>query len=115
MLPDLLIWITYGLGTPDHPKALSPTTARTQIERLATAQYGQRGWQCLDRLIYRESRWDPHAKNGTSSARGLFQLLRLPPDLTPAEQYERGQRYLAHRYQGSPCLALRSSLVRGWY
>lgn len=115
MLPDILIWITYGLGTPDHPKALSPTSVRTQIERIATANYGPRGWKCLDRLIYRESRWDLHAKNGTSSARGLFQLLRLPPNLTALEQYARGQRYVTRRYHGSPCMALQHSLRRGWY
>ena len=111
------LWLTalLTLNTPDHPKAVSPTTVRTQIERRAIADYGPAGWACLDRLTYRESRWELDAKNPHSSARGLFQMLRMPAGLTPLEQYERVRRYLDRRYNGSPCDALESSLRRGWY
>lgn len=115
MLPETLIWLALTLSTPDHPKALSATTARTQIEHIATATYSAREWACLDRLIHRESRWNPVAKNPRSTARGLFQLLKMPTGLSPLQQYERGVRYLDARYAGSPCRALGHSLDRGWY
>ena len=112
----LELWLTalLTLNTPDHPKALSATTARTQIAPLAIARYGQRGWACLDRLIDRESVWNPNAKNPRSSARGLFQLLKLPAGLPVIRQYERGVRYLDARYAGSPCRALAAHGGR-WY
>ena len=112
---DLWLTLLLTLNNPDHPRALSPQTARTQIERVATAQYGPKEWRCLDRLVYRESRWNPTAKNATSSARGLFQLLRLPPNFTPLQQYARAVKYLDRRYRGSPCRALRHSVHVGWY
>jgi len=115
MLPDILIWITYGLGTPDHPKALSPTTVRTQYARLATHRYGDKGWGCLDTLIRRESGWRLEAANPTSTARGLWQLLRLPKGLDSVEQWVRGTRYLDARYDGAPCAALKHHNRRGWY
>lgn len=112
---EILLWLLLHLDTADHPKALSATSARTQIERLAIPIYGHREWECLDRLIQRESRWNPRAKNPESSARGLFQLLRMPANLTPSQQFERGRRYIEHRYQGSPCMAYRTAKDRGWY
>lgn len=115
MVTELWLTILLTLNQPDHPKALSPTSARSQIEPLAIAHYGPTEWACLNRLIYRESRWNPRANNPDSTAFGLFQLLRMPEHLTPLEQWERGVRYIAHRYAGSPCQALASSLTRGWY
>lgn len=113
----LELWLTIllTLNRPDHPKALSPTSARTQIEYLATQDYGPTGWACVDKLTRRESNWRPDAKNPHSSARGLFQMLRLPAGLTPVEQYERFRRYIDHRYDGSPCRALEHSDRRNWY
>lgn len=113
----LELWLTIllTLNHPDHPKALSPTSARTQIEYLATQDYGPTGWACVDTLTHRESSWRPDAKAATSSARGLFQMLRMPPNLSPARQYERFRRYIDHRYDGSPCRALEHSYKHNWY
>lgn len=112
---DLWLTLLLTLNQPDHPKALSPTSVRTQIERIAIENYGHTGWACIDRLTYRESNWRISAKSSRSSARGLFQLLRLPPDKTALEQYARFRRYLDRRYEGSPCRALDHSDRRGWY
>ena len=112
---DLWLTLLLTLNQPDHPKALSPTSVRTQIERIAIENYGHTGWACIDRLTYRESRWNPFADNPHSSAQGLFQLLRMPADTPIAEQYARFRRYLDRRYEGSPCRALDHSDRRGWY
>ena len=94
---------------------LEPQQVRTHLAPIAKADFGTRGWKCLDQLIHRESRWDATAKNPHSSARGLFQLLRLPPSATVIEQYARGKRYIEHRYEGAPCRALDQQRSVGWY
>lgn len=117
MATTIAAWLLtlLSLGTADHPKASIHETPREQIKSIAVIVYGTPGWQCLDRLIYRESRWKLDAANPTSSARGLFQILNAPNDLTIDEQWDRGRRYLASRYDGDPCKALDHSLRKGWY
>lgn len=61
-------------------------------------------WECLNSLLWAESSWDPDSDNPTSTAYGLFQLLRTPPGLPLDRQVDRGFRYIRHRY-GTPCEA----------
>ena len=113
MAPIILTAILI-LGAPGSHQ-LDPTTVRTHLAPIAKADYGYRGWKCLDRLIHRESRYRADAANPHSSAWGLFQLLRLPPSTTVIEQYARAKRYIEHRYEGSPCRAYEQARTVGWY
>ena len=97
------------------PRETTPTAVRAYYERLATETYGERGWICLDELIDRESRWRLDAANPNSSARGLWQLLRMPEGLDAHQQWLRGSRYLATRYDSQPCKALAHHHRKGWY
>ena len=99
-----------------QPKGHTPKSAQA-LARLKVSRSGWhegRQWQCLVTLWQRESGWRYKANNPTSSAQGIPQLLNLPPDLSPAEQIDRGIKYIKHRY-GTPCKALQSSFDRGWY
>lgn len=113
MAPIILTAILILSAPGSHQ--LDPTTVRTHLAHIAKADYGYRGWKCLDRLIHRESRYRADAANPHSSAWGLFQLLRLPPSTTVIEQYARGKRYIEHRYEGAPCRALDQQRSVGWY
>jgi hypothetical protein len=71
-------------------------------------------FECYNELIFRESRWNPNAKNG--SHYGLAQMRNAKvKDLNWREQIQWHLRYLSHRYQGSACKALNHLKVRGWH
>lgn len=65
-------------------------------------------WPAIDRLVQKESSWNPNAANPTSSARGLFQKMTSihgPIEPTAAGQAEWGLNYIKGRY-GTPVSAL---------
>lgn len=95
-----------------HP---TPAESRTYVALRASRDGWQgRQWKCLDILVRNESGWRANAQSPTSSASGLFQLLKLPHGLTVAQQYERGRRYIRTRYR-TPCRALEHWHEFGWY
>lgn len=70
--------------------------------------------QCWVSLIWRESRFDPKARNG--SHYGLAQMRSTwYKDLTPRQQVKAHMLYLDHRYDGSACKALTHLLKKGWH
>jgi len=70
--------------------------------------------QCWVELIWRESRFNPLARNG--SHYGLAQMRNVKvKDLTPREQVRWHMRYLDHRYDGLPCKALNHLKTKGWH
>ena len=70
--------------------------------------------QCWVELIWRESRFNPLARNG--SHYGLAQMRNVKvKNLTPREQVRWHMRYLDHRYDGSPCKALNHLKTKGWH
>ena len=70
--------------------------------------------QCWVELIWRESRFDPNARNG--SHYGLAQMRNdNVRTLKPREQVRWHMRYLDHRYDGSACKALNHMNRKGWH
>jgi hypothetical protein len=70
--------------------------------------------QCWVELIWRESRFDPNARNG--SHYGLAQMRNdNVRTLKPREQVRWHMRYLDHRYNGSACKALNHMNKKGWH
>ena len=70
--------------------------------------------QCWVELIWRESRFDPNARNG--SHYGLAQMRNdNVRTLKPREQVRWHMRYLDHRYNGSACKALKHMNKKGWH
>ena len=70
--------------------------------------------QCWVELIWRESRFDPNARNG--SHYGLAQMRNTKvATLKPRAQVRWHMRYLDHRYAGSACKALQHLKDRGFH
>ena len=70
--------------------------------------------QCWVELIWRESRFDPKARNG--SHYGLAQMRSTwYRDLKPRQQVRAHMNYLDHRYNGSACKALKHNKTKGWH
>jgi len=70
--------------------------------------------QCWVELIWRESRFDPSARNG--SHYGLAQMRNAKvARLEPRKQVRWHMRYLDHRYDGSACQALDHMNKKGWH
>ena len=70
--------------------------------------------QCWVELIWRESRFDPKARNG--SHYGLAQMRSTwYRDLKPRAQVRAHMNYLDHRYDGSACKALKHNKTKGWH
>lgn len=101
----------------------SPQTNRMMAQGLA-AERGWTGseWRCLDRLVWRESRWIQTARNPTSGAYGIPQSLpgrkmaTVAPDwqTNPVTQVRWMLRYVKNRFS-TPCNALAHSNRTGWY
>jgi hypothetical protein len=75
--------------------------------------------QCWVELIWRESTFNPKAKNG--SHYGLAQMRNVKvKNLKPRAQVRWHMRYLDHRYpnangKGSACKALNHLKAKGWH
>ena len=70
--------------------------------------------QCWVELIWRESTFNPSARNG--SHYGLAQMRNdNVRTLKPRAQVRWHMRYLDHRYNGSACKALKHNKIKGWH
>lgn len=96
-----------------------------QVGRGLAAQAGWTGgqWQCLDQLVWRESRWIHTARNPTSGAYGIPQSLPAGKMATSGADWKTNPvtqtrwligTYLPKRY-GTPCAALAFHGRNGWY
>ena len=75
--------------------------------------WGAREYGCLVNLWMRESSWRYKAKNKSSTAFGIAQML-TETSYDPAVQIRNGLRYISARY-ASPCGAYGFWQGRGWY
>lgn len=96
------------------PKVEDANDRARRIGREAARSRGWTGkqWDCLDRLIKRESNWRPTARNG--SHYGVGQVKGMKPGTPIRKQMRIVLRYIEHRYD-TPCRALAHSLERNWY
>ena len=104
------------IGTPQKkPHELTlRQTARTIVEN----HWNERQWQCFNRIIYIESRWNHDSYNKQTTAYGLGQLIGSRHYLSgkPIKQIHKTIEYIAHRYpQGLACEALRHHHRWDWY
>ena len=107
---DAAVYIT---TLKPRPTPVPTTDVRGYIQQRASRS-GWRGrqWRCLEAILYRESRFNPKADNGTHY--GVFQERHLPPGTDLVTQTRRGLRYVHERY-GTPCEALAHHNRKGWY
>ena len=97
--------------------ALEPAQAQTintyKQYTFMQLNYDFKEFYCVSDLWYKESRWQPTAKNAKSSAYGIPQLLNLK-DKNPFSQIDKGLIYIKARYS-TPCNALAFHTKRGYY
>lgn len=98
-------------------------SVRSMVRDYAAKTYGwtDAEWDALDRLIMKESGYNPTAQNPKSSAFGIFQFLDrtwqgygVPKTADPHQQTVAGLRYIKARY-GTPSKALAFHLRNNWY
>jgi hypothetical protein len=76
-------------------------------------QLSAKEFKCLNKLWYKESRWNPKADNPHSTAYGIPQLLKMT-ETNPLKQVDLGLKYIRHRHS-TPCQALSFHNQRNWY
>jgi hypothetical protein len=110
-------------GQTTHTQDLSSQDPKTVAKALLPQfGFGSDQFSCLDALWNRESGWNVHAANPSSSAYGIPQALPGSKMASagadwasnPATQIKWGLGYIAARY-GSPCGAWGHSESYGWY
>ena len=71
-------------------------------------------FECYVELIYKESTWNYKARNGSHYGLGQVKSTWYR-DLPPRKQIKAHLRYIDHRYDGSPCKALRHFYRKSWH
>jgi len=94
-------------------KQLSQVYAKLLMKTLYP-QWDRSEFRALAKLWGKESAWNPDAKNPTSSAFGIPQLLNLHPSTPAPLQIERGLAYIQHRYD-KPSIAWAHWRTYKWY
>jgi hypothetical protein len=84
-------------------------------------RHSEKHYECYDKLIHKESSWNPDAKNPKSTAYGLGQFLdktwnTVPQSKTsdPYEQLDAMFIYVENRH-GNACKAWNFFLKKNWY
>lgn len=120
--------INTGYGSPISPTSPGKDGLKGMVRGMMGGYgWGDDHWPALDKIVIRESGWNPAAKNPTSTAAGLFQFLRAtwqsyitsrggPAYWTqdPGIQAKGGLQYIKDRY-GDPSKALDFHLRNKWY
>jgi len=94
-------------------KTLSKSYARIQMQ-IFYPEWDIREHKALMKLWGKESAWNHQAKNPTSTAFGIPQLLDLNTKTPAPRQIERGLEYIKHRY-GTPSVAWAHWENKNWY
>ena len=71
-------------------------------------------FECYVELITKESTWNYKARNGSHYGLGQVRS-EWYGSLSPRKQIKAHLRYIDHRYDGSPCKALRHFYRKGWH
>lgn len=120
----LIFYPIQKLGTSHKPTTPEPIKATMEqkkankmlARKIAWAGYGWKGkeWVCLDRIFYKEAKYDHLAKNQSgSSAFGIGQRLK-EKSKDPMIQLLHTYKYIQHRYE-TPCKAWRFHTIRNYY
>ena len=110
----VLLFVT-ALSVAGSQKAYSQKPPN--IMNIKLYAYNKLTWeqfQCYNWLIFKESSWNPKAKNG--SHHGLGQMRSTwYATLNPYKQIDAHLRYIKHRYNGDSCKALAHLERKGWH
>lgn len=94
-----------------------PSTVRDQAKLWMLQRIHLEEWQCMDKIIYAESRWIPNLWNSQGSdAYGLGQVKGSHKYTAgkPMKQFKVAVKYAIARY-GTLCRAWKAHQSKGWY
>ena len=120
----LILFPIQKLTSPHKSPTPTPTKATMEqkkankvlAQKIAWAGYGWRGkeWACLDKIFYKEAKYDHFAKNQSgSSAYGIGQRLK-EKSKDPMTQLLHTYKYIQHRYK-TPCSAWNFHVRNNYY
>ena len=96
---------------------INTTPSKANVDmNLKLYAYNLMSWeefQCFNWLIYKESRWNYKAKNGSHYGLGQMRSTWYR-DLSPQGQIKASIKYISHRY-GDSCKALAHLERKGWH
>lgn len=108
----------------DMPPAVVITVEQSvssDEQRLRRAMMSARGGalagkqlRCAMSIAYKESRYNPDARNKSSGAQGAFQLMHGKKHWTLDKQIQMATKYMKHRYK-TWCNAWKHHKLRGWW
>jgi hypothetical protein len=107
----LFIALNIGLLKDDSVASLDTTNHYRQWAFIQLNNLDQ--FYCLDELNFKESRWNPKAKNGSHYGipQGRSKWLKTA---SPYQQIDWQLKYIKKRYD-NPCNALQHHKIKGWY
>lgn len=108
---------------PANPVVFTPRPPLLQVDAKAVAKelLTQPQYKCLDQLLTKESHWNPKAKNPTSTASGIGQILNSTYKGLGMQKTDAGVTQLVatlsyiHRRWVTPCNAYKNFKIKGWY
>lgn len=100
-----------------------PALLQVEPKQIARELLAKKDFKCLTKLLGKESAWNPKAKNPTSSAKGVGQLLRSTYRNLGLKHSEAGVpqlvatlAYIGRKYgSGGTCAAWTHFQRKGWY
>jgi hypothetical protein len=90
-----------------------PSKANMNLKLYAYNQMSWSQFECFNWLIYKESRWNYKAVNGSHYGLGQMRSTWYR-DLSPKKQIKASIKYIYHRY-GCACEALHHLETKGWH
>jgi len=92
---------------------IKPANANMNYKLFAYNLLSWEEFECFNWLIYKESRWNYKAKNGSHYGLGQMRSTWYR-DLSPQGQIKASIKYISHRY-GDSCKALAHLERKGWH
>jgi hypothetical protein len=91
----------------------SPSKADMNLKLYAYNKLDWSEFQCYNWLIFKESSWNPKARNGSHYGLGQMRSTWYR-DLSPKKQINAHIKYIRHRYADA-CTALNHLETKGWH
>ena len=111
----LLLGLCLGVGSVAIQ--MQPVQAATQADHYRLYAHSRiidwKQFNCFAKIIHKESRWDPKARNGSHFGLGQMRS-QWYRNLDPYRQIDQTIKYITNRYQ-SPCNAWAFHERKGWY
>lgn len=113
-LVPLLCLVLGSLSIQTIPAEASITTKTDYLKLYAHSKIiNEEQYLCFSKIIFKESRWNPEAKNGSHYGLGQMKS-KWYRNLDPYRQIDETLRYITKRY-GSSCNAWRFHVKKGHY